>query len=76
MTTVSLVALSLIGYAAGVAITAAGLFRDVQGVFPGIAKECRRSDLAFSLFCALFPTMWFIAPFITGFYKHGIWRQK
>ena len=36
------------------------------------AKEDARHDLGFAMSLALLPPIWFLVPFVTGFYEHGM----
>jgi hypothetical protein len=47
------------------------LMADLQGSWPSLADEDYRDDLATSAGFSLIPVIWFLSPFLTGFYEHG-----
>lgn len=63
---------------AGWIVTFPALLADFQSVGDDShAFSNYRRDLGAAMLFALLPQGWIVAPFVTGFYKHGfqIWRR-
>ena len=61
-------------WAVGFFITYPALLANVQAIFkdsPELAAERLAENRGTAMLFALIPLFWFIAPFLTGFYKHG-----
>lgn len=59
-------------------LTWPALLADLQSISRSKDTKCERyrSNLGHATLFALLPPVWFITPFITGFYEHGFQIQR
>jgi len=60
-------------YIAAYLWTAGALFADFQHDSEGLPGGWYRRDLGIAMFLAVMPPVWFMTPFMTGFYQYG-WK--
>jgi hypothetical protein len=53
-------------------LTYAAALANFQSVGKSMAAENCRQDMGFAALWALFPPDWFVVPFVSGFYEHGL----
>lgn len=52
--------------------TYATLLANIRGMFPDIDRDQCRFDMGMSALYGLLPPAWVLAPFLSGFYEHGL----